>query len=172
MKAVDFSFVSRRNDSLPAMGRRVVVASLACIAFFISMLFISEGAWVVALFLFLAVAGLHTAFQYLGRCSGDFDEVTVRDDRIFVTTRSAGRYANFECNRYWARLAVERAAGVGTSMLVLHSGGKRIAFGAHLNSEEQASLAFCLRRILAARQAFPANGEEPVHQSQSHSPTR
>jgi uncharacterized membrane protein len=86
-KSVGFTLVARRNNSLSSTGCNLVVGSLATISLVISLAFALRGAWMIVPFAGLEVLVVYLAFRCLERHAGDFESLSIQDDRVLIVRR-------------------------------------------------------------------------------------
>lgn len=150
-KAVDLTFVARRNNSLSSGGRFLVLGSLAVVLLAISLGFALNGAWLVVPFAGLDMLVVYLAFRYVEQRSSDYECLTFLDDNIVVESRCGGRTDRYEFNRHWVQVTFIEAKGAERGRLVLRSHGKEVAFGVHLSGEQRATVARRLNEHLKIR---------------------
>ncbi len=154
-----FAFVARRNDSLTAHGRFIVLASLAAVVFAIATGFACFGAWLVFPFAGLDVLAVFLAFRYVEKRAGDFECIGVYDDKIVIERERQGTLERYEMNRYWVQISLVAGLGGERSRILLRSHGREVAFGEYLGSERCAVLARRLREHLDTRSKSIRLGE-------------
>jgi uncharacterized membrane protein len=146
-QASGMTFVTRRNNSLPAGGRRLVLGSLAALIFAISLGFALSGAWMVLPFAGLEILVVFVAFRYMERRAGDYEQLSLDGERIVVERGQRGRTRRVELNRHWARVDY-RAPG---DRLVLRAHGADVEFGTYLTDAQKADVARRLKEHLEIR---------------------
>lgn len=143
--AREFAFVARRNNSLSASARALVLASLAAVSFGIALTFaVVFGAWLVMPFAGVEMAALYLAFRHVGRHAADYERIAIGADRVSVEVFDGGSVSRFGFNRCWAQVG---CTGDG-SRLVLKSHGREVEIGRHMNGEQRLRLARELKRGL------------------------
>jgi len=147
----EFLLIARRNNSLSATGRALVLGSLVLITLAISLAFALFGAWLVLPFAGAEVGVLCIAFRCMQRQAADFESLAIKGDRVLVERWDRGKMSRYELNRYWAQVVLHRGAAPGRSVLALRSHGREIEFGRHLTEEQRHALARTLRRQLPSR---------------------
>jgi uncharacterized membrane protein len=147
----DFSFVVRRNNSLPSEVRNLVPGTLAALAIAISIGFAAAGAWLVMPFAGLEIALVFLAFRHLGRHAGDYESIRVEGERVVIECVTAGRVRQFEFNRHWAQLVVREPRDVQGGRLALRAHGREVEFGAYLTGEQREMAVRRLRNHLGIR---------------------
>jgi uncharacterized membrane protein len=150
-ESAGFSLVARRNNSLSASGRFLVVGSLAVVSLTISLGFVALGAWPVLPFWGLEMLGLYFAFRIVGRHADDYERISIRGDCVLVEKSEAKRHTRHEFNRHWARLVVQPAGGGRHARVALRSHGREVEVGCHLTDDQRLEFAHALRRELANR---------------------
>lgn len=149
-EAPGFTLVARRNNSLSAYGRRVVIGSLVAVSLTISLGFVALGAWPVLPFWGLEMLGLYVAFHIVGRHADDFERISIRGDRVLIEKSEARRRTAYEFNRHWARLIVQPAGGGRHARVTLRSHGEEVEFGCHLTDDQRLEAARALRNELTS----------------------
>jgi uncharacterized membrane protein len=146
----EFFLIARRNNSLSATGRALVLGSLVLISLAISLAFAAFGAWLVLPFAGAEVGVLCIAFRHMQRHAADFESLAIKGDRVLVERWDRGKMSRFELNRYWAQVVLHRGDMPGHSVLALRSHGREVEFGRHLTEEQRHAVAQTLRQQLPA----------------------
>jgi len=131
----EYTRITRRNCSLTRRGRLLFLALVVSNLFIVSVLGALVGAWPIAPFAGLEVAGLALALYLVGLRDGDFERLTIFGQRVLVESRERGRDRRVEFNRAWAML-VERGSGRGVR-LALRSHGREVSIGRLMSDEER-----------------------------------
>jgi uncharacterized membrane protein len=147
-ESVGFTLVARRNNSLSSAGRTVVVGSLATISLVISLAFAVQGAWMILPFAGLEVLIVYLAFRCLERHAGDFESLSIQDDRVLIVRRERGEVSRDEFNRYWAQVVLQPDRWGRQVVLALRSHGRQVEFGRHLTEEQRVEAARTIRARL------------------------
>jgi uncharacterized membrane protein len=147
----EFLLIARRNNSLSATGRALVLGSLVTISFAISLAFAYFGAWLVLPFAGLEMAVLWLAFRHAQLHAADFESLAIKGDQVLVERWDRGKLSRWELNRYWAQVVVEKGAVPGHSVLALRSHGRQVEFGQHLTEEQRLAVAQTLKQQLRNR---------------------
>jgi uncharacterized membrane protein len=137
-QSADYSLIATRNRSLSAAGRLRVFCFVCVVSLAIALAFALYGAWPVLPFAGLEMLVLYLAFRYLDRHEADFERLTIRGDRVLLEIRQGSRMRNFEFNRLWARVILERNGFGDACRLALRSHGREVEFGRDLTSDERA----------------------------------
>ena len=87
----EFLLIARRNNSLSATGRALVLGSLVLLSFAISLAFAFLGAWLVLPFAGAEMAVLFLAFRYMQRHAGDFESIAIKGERVLVERWELGQ---------------------------------------------------------------------------------
>jgi uncharacterized membrane protein len=151
-ESVGFTLVARRNNSLSSAGRNLVVGSLAAIALVISLAFALRGAWMILPFAGLEVLVVYLAFRCLERHAGDFESLSIQDDRVLIVRRERGEVSRHEFNRYWAQVVLQPSQWGRQVVLALRSHGRQVEFGRHLTEEQRYEMARTISGELGNRQ--------------------
>jgi uncharacterized membrane protein len=149
--APQLCLVARRNNSLTRRARWTVFATLAVISFSLALAWAIAGAWLVLPYSFIEMAVLAAAFAYIERRAGDFERLTVIDDRVIAERSIGRRRERFEWNRKWLTVEVVPARTGGVERIALCGAGMEWEFGVTLPEEERQTVAQALRRVVAAR---------------------
>ena len=144
-----FAVTARRNNSLTSSGRLLVFGFIFALPVGIALGFaLLHGAWPLLPFAGVEVLGVYLAFRYMERHAGDYERVTVGQERLIVEVCDGARSARHEFSRYWARLMVIDDGR--DCRVALRSHGREIELGRHLDACGRRALAQGLRRELAA----------------------
>lgn len=135
-----FRFYSRANCSLTRRERKNAFLLMAATVLLIASVFGWLGYWVVLPFAGLEIGVLAWVFDYLGKHSGDYESIRIRDDEILVVRRQGRQVERHALNCQWARLVLARA-GQGRVRLTLRSHGREIELGTFLTDEARLRLA-------------------------------
>src|SRR5262245_57236190 len=146
-QASGMTFTARRNNSLSAGGRRLVLGSLAAIIFAISLGFAFSGAWLIFPFAGLEILVVFLAFRYMERHAADYERLSLDGERIVVERGQRGRTRTVELNRHWAKVDYEPPGG----RLVLRAHGADVEFGTYLTGAQKADVARRLKEHLEIR---------------------
>lgn len=111
--------------------------------------FLLIGAWPVTLFLGLHIAALLTAFLHVEKHAGDFERLTLADDRLILDTHTVDGDQHREFNGHWVQVELLNTAVGGGNSLYLRSHGKEIPFGRLLSDDERRAVNQELGRRLA-----------------------
>lgn len=146
-----FVFSSRPNRSLSRAQQRAVfwVVAIPCLGF--AAFFAVLGYWLTLPFAGLEVGLLAWAFESLREREGDFETITLEDDRMILEWRAAGVSGRREFNRHWVSVVCECGGGDHDCRLGLRSHGITVALGRHLTDLDRRTLATRLRECLAQR---------------------
>ena len=149
-KAV-FTFVARRNNSLSSGGRFLVLGSLAVVVLAIALGFAFHGAWLILPFAGLDILVVILAFRYVEQRAGDYECITIFDDRIVIERQFKSQTQVCEFNRHWVQMMLTEAHGTTRGRLVLRSHGREVEFGSNLTGAQRAALAARLKEHLKIR---------------------
>ena len=149
--APQLCLVARRNNSLSRRARWTVFATLAGVSLTLAMGFALAGAWLVLPYSCIELAVLAGAFAYIERRSGDFERLTVLEDRVVAERSIGGRRECCEWNRRWLTVRMTPARPGGVERIALCGAGVEWEFGATLPEAERGAVAQALQRIVAAR---------------------
>jgi uncharacterized membrane protein len=142
----DFSLITTRNCSLKEGERWRAFWLIALISAVIASALAAFGAWPVLPFAGMEIGALYVAVRCLARDAGDYEQLTIRGDRLVVESRLQGRRRRFDANRYWTQVVVSE--GTGGRQLKLRSSGREIEFGTFLSERARLDAARELRNQL------------------------
>lgn len=111
--------------------------------------FLSQGIWPVVLVMGLPISGLLWSFRQLERQAGDYERLTLAEDRLILESHSTEGDRRLEFNSRWVQVELQPDPAGRGSILNLRSHGKAVAFGRLLSEEERARLGRELRLQLA-----------------------
>lgn len=140
----------RPNSVLHGGEGALTLAIVTPIGVIIAAGFALLGAWPVAPFVLLAVAGLGLAVYLVHRHIGDFERIVVDADRLTVDRHDPAGDQHFEFNAYWVQVVQRATLDGGCAYLALRSHGREVSLGHHLTEDERASVSRVLRARLAA----------------------
>lgn len=144
-----FCVTARPNSVLGHLGLRLAMIVLLPWWGGIGLVFVMLGAWPVTLFMLLPLLGLGWASYHIERHAGDYERLTLAEDRLILDSHSPESDQHLEFNSYWVQVALEPAAAGGGRLLTLRSRGKEVAFGRLLSDEERAAVGRELTQRLA-----------------------
>ena len=134
--------------SLSPTGFLVLMVALGAVSFVTGIVFLLVGAWPVLGFFGLDVALVYIAFKLNYRSGRLFETVEVTPAKLTWTrVHPSGRRAQFDCNPYWARVAL-REWPDGRTDLRLIAQGKVLVFGRFLTDDERRQFATALTGAL------------------------
>jgi len=129
----------RPNCSFPAAGHFYFLALTLPVYSFIAVGFTLLGAWPVVPFFLLALATLAHACYQMQRHAGDFERITIDDDKMILETHDPKSDEHYEFNCYWAKVILYEEEGIsGHCFLALRSHGREVPFGRLLSDDERA----------------------------------
>lgn len=140
-----YSITARPNNSLSPMATLCVFSIISLITLIFSLGFVLIGAWPVLPFAGTELLALGLGFYHIWRHTGDFERLTMDDDKVIVETHEPGRDKRVELSGYWARVVLDCMPDGYCRRLALRSHGREVEFGRHMTSEERLSLALQLK---------------------------
>lgn len=143
--SVHYSITARPNCSLSPADTLCVFSIIALITLIFSFGFVLIGAWPVLPFAGAELLALGYCFNHIWRHAGDFERLTIDDDKVIVETHEPGHDKRIELSGYWARLVLDCVPDGYCRRLALRSHGREVEFGHHMTSEERLSLALQLK---------------------------
>jgi len=134
---------------MTARAQAALLALFALGAALPSTLFLSLGAWPVAGFLGLDVAGLIIAFRAYRFLAGAEERIELTRDSLRVRCIPAlGRAREYSFNPYWTAVRLQ-ADGEESNRLAIGSHGRWLTIAAMLSPRERVEIAAALRAALA-----------------------
>ena len=98
----------------------------------------------------LEVLVVYLAFRCLERHAGDFESLSIQDDRVLIVRRERGEVSRHEFNRYWAQVVLQPGRWGRQVVLALRSHGRQVEFGRHLTEEQRVEAARTIRTRLTS----------------------
>jgi uncharacterized membrane protein len=149
MASVDYSIISKPNSCLNAQAKMKLFLLLAVVPLLVGFSFSMLGMWMVFPFVGLELFGLGYAFYYIDRHAGDFESISIIDDRLVVEKHNDQQTRQFVLNTYWAKLVLSHMPN-GNLQLYLRSQGKDLEIGNYMNVEQRHALAEQLKTRISA----------------------
>ena len=145
--------IARPNNSLSEKDSLKLLAVLAGIALIVALGFSHAGAWLVLPFAGLEIIAFAYAFHTVYAHAGDFDSITIEQDRVVVEKKNVKEITTTVFQRYWAQVNVRDVAMIkgsnGKCGLFISSHGNEVEFGRNfINDEQRSHLARDLRQKL------------------------
>jgi uncharacterized membrane protein len=140
MATVDYSIISKPNCSLTSQAKVKLFVLLAIIPLLVGVGFTMLGLWMVFPFIGLELFGLGYAFYYIDRHAGDFESISIVDDKLVVEKHNMQQTRQFVLNTYWAKLVLSYMPN-GNLQLYLRSQGRDLEIGSFMNNEQRCALA-------------------------------
>lgn len=147
--ASSFSVTVRPNSISGQPGLMIAMIVLVPCCIIAGLGFMLIGAWPVTLFMGLHILALLAAFQYVERHAGDFERLTLADDRLILDTHTPDNDQHLELNGFWVQVDLQTTAVGGGNSLYLRSHGKEVAFGQLMSDDERLAVSRELGRRLA-----------------------
>ncbi|HJU31334.1 MAG TPA: DUF2244 domain-containing protein [Hyphomicrobiaceae bacterium] len=146
----EFRALLTPHRSLGPRGFLVLMAALGALSFAAGLMFVMAGAWPVMGFFGLDVALVYAAFRVNYRSGRLYETLEVTPARLSWTrVHPGGRRETFQCNPYWARVALREWPN-GRTDLRLVAEGRQLAFARFLTDDERRDFAGALRAALQA----------------------
>ncbi|MGH8670669.1 MAG: DUF2244 domain-containing protein [Burkholderiales bacterium] len=143
-----YSIELRPNCSLPQACRLGCFLLIASVPLTIALGLTWVGAWLVLPFAGVELLVLGWAFYQVSCHAGDFERITIDNDKLTVETRVENRLQRHEFQRYWARVVLSSDAWRSDVRLALRSHGREIEIGRHLVSPQRVALGRQLERYV------------------------
>lgn len=93
-----------------------------------------SGVWLLG----PALVGGAGVWAYVQCHAGDFERLTVVDDRLILESHDPDRDERVEFNSRWVQLVAPPEPGGGYRYLAFRCSGREVPFGRYLNDEERA----------------------------------
>ena len=152
-ETAEYVYIARRNNSLSSSARLTVFGLILTVSLGIAAGFaVMFGAWPIMPFAGIEMVVLYLAFRYMDRHAGDYESITIRDDKVAVEVCEGADVRRFELSRCWAQVVCE---GEG-ARIALASHGRRVEVGRHLRDDERQHMVRELRRELRQSQVRQA----------------
>lgn len=145
---VHYSVTVRPNCSLSPTDTLRVFFVIALISLSFSLVFVLIGAWPVLFFAGAELLALGYCFYHVLRHAGDYEQLTIDDDKVVVQIHEQGRDRCVKLSGYWTRLVLDCMPDGYCRWLALRSSGCEVEFGRHMTSDERLKVARQLRPIL------------------------
>jgi uncharacterized membrane protein len=134
--------------SLGPSGFLILMLIFGAMSFVTGVVFLVAGAWPVLGFFGVDIVLVYIAFRLNYRSGRLYETVDLTPARFTLTrVHPSGRQEQFDCNPYWARVAL-REWPDGRTDLRLIAQGKELIFGRFLNDGERRELAAALKGAL------------------------
>jgi uncharacterized membrane protein len=143
-----YSVTARPNRSLSPAGTLCVFSIIALISLSFSLGFLLIGAWPVLFFAGAELLALGGGFYHVLRHTGDYEQLTIDDDKVVVEIHQRGQDRRVELNGYWTRMVLDCMPNGYCRWLALRSSGCEVKFGRHMTSDERLKLAYQLKPML------------------------
>jgi len=143
-----YSVTARPNCSLSPTGTLYVFSIIALISLSLSFSLLFIGAWPILLFAVPEIIALGYCFYDVLRHSGDFERLTMDNDKVIVEIHELTQDKRIELSGYWARMVIDCMPDGYCRRLALRSHGREVEFGRLMTSEERLKLADQLKTRL------------------------
>lgn len=154
--------VLRPHAALSPRQACALFAGLSVFMITMSAMFLSLGAWPIALCFVLTLAAFGAGLYVNCRRSRDSELLVFDEARLRIVRRRGRQEECHEFQRYWARVALEPVRGGWyPSRLMIRSHGRAVEVGACLNDDERAHTAHRLRQLLGNAYGDPARPHTP-----------
>lgn len=134
--AVPLRITVRPNSAVNGRWRLFVLTLLAPLFSLVGIGFTLLGAWPVLPCLVLTLLALGCALRHVERHAGDFEQITLEDDRLVVLRHAPDRDERFEFNSCWVQVVLHDAAPGVKAHLALRSHGRELPVGLALTDDE------------------------------------
>lgn len=144
-----YSVTARPNCSLSPAGTLFVFCMIALVSLSLSISLLLIGAWPVLPFAMTELLALGYCFYHVLCHSGDFERLTMENDKVIVEIHELRQDKRIELSGYWARMVIDCMPDGYCRRLALQSRGREVEFGRHMTSEERLRLAQQLKPRLS-----------------------
>lgn len=148
-----YSVTARPNCSLSPSSTLRAFLIIVLISLSFSFVFAFMGAWPVLLFAAAELLVLGYCFYHVLQHAGDFEQLTIDDDKLIVDVHELGHDSHVELSGYWTRLVLDYMPDGDCLWLKFRSSGREIKFGRHMTSDERLELARQLKPMLGGYMA-------------------
>lgn len=138
--SVHFSITARPNRALSPGSALCVFALVAVVTMLFALGCLLLGAWPVVPFAVVELMAFFLSFRYVWRHGGDYERLSMDDDKILLEMHEPGRDRHMELSGYWTMVLLDYMPDGHCRRLALRSHGREIEFGRFLNSDERLSL--------------------------------
>lgn len=145
---VHYSVTVRPNCSLSPAGTLRVFSVIVLISLSFSLVFVLIGAWPVLLFCGAELLALGYCFYHVLIHAGDYEQLTIDDDKVVIEIHELGHDRRVELSGYWTRMVLDCMPNGYCRWMGLRSSGREVEFGRRMTSEERLKLARQLKPIL------------------------
>ncbi len=143
-----YSVTARPNCSLSLTDTLRVYSIIVLFSLSFSFAFLLIGAWPVLFFSGAELIALGYCFYHVLLHAGDFEQLTIDDDKVVIAIHEHGQDKRVEFSGYWTRMVMDCMPDGYCRWLALRSSGREVEFGRHMTSEERLKLAGQLRSML------------------------
>src|SRR5687768_3125859 len=96
-ETAEYVYIARRNNSLSSSARLTVFGLILTVSLGIAAGFaVVFGAWPIMPFAGIEMVVLYLAFRYMDRHAGDYESITIRDDKVAVEVCEGADVRRFE----------------------------------------------------------------------------
>ena len=150
--AADTPFFKALLVPYRSLGRRgfiILMGSLVAAWLFVSVVFLSLGAWPIIGFFGLDVLALYVAFRLNYRAARVREEIVLsRTSLLIRKVPLSGRVEEYSFNPFWAGFKIQRHPEIGVTEMAVETRGKRILLGSFLNPADREDFATAFSRAL------------------------
>ncbi len=136
-----YTVIARPNCSLSPAATLLVFSIISFISLVIAFTFLLMGAWPVLPFAGAELLALGYCFYHILLHSGDYESLSIDDDKVIVETHELKQDKRIELSGYWSRVVLDCMPNGYCRRLALRSHGREVEFGHHMTSEERLNLA-------------------------------
>ncbi|MEO6118079.1 MAG: DUF2244 domain-containing protein [Methylotenera sp.] len=136
-----YAVIARPNCSLSPAGTLLVFSIISLISLIIAFAFLLIGAWPVLPFAGAELLALGYCFYHTLLHSGDFERLSIDDDKVIVESHEPSQDKRIELSSYWSRVVLDCLPNGYCSRLALRSKGHEVEFGRLMTSEERLNVA-------------------------------
>ena len=148
------TIVLKPNNSATWQFNVLVISSLACVAFLISIFFLMQGLWLI-----LPFSGLEIMLLYLGLCicvraNATTEVITFHNNTVIIEKGRTHSEHSWEYQRSWAKIFIKSPEYRGhPKRIFIRSHGEELELGAFLNKQDKENFISKLKNIVYCRRA-------------------
>ncbi len=135
--------------SLGQTGFRVLMGAMISCWLFVSMVFVSIGAWPIIGFFGLDVLAIYLAFRWNYRAARAREEISVSRAALHIRKYEAsGTMTTHLFNPFWTRFNITRKPDIGITTMRVESRENSVLIGSFLNPDDRENFATAFGKAL------------------------
>ena len=135
-----YTVIAKPNCSLSPAGTLLAFSIISLISLLIAFAFLLIGAWPVLPFAGAELLALGYCFYHILLHSGDFERLSIEDDKVIVETHEPSQDKRVELSSYWSKVVLDCLPNGYCRRLALRSKGHEVEFGRLMTSEERLNI--------------------------------